>query len=297
MNSDEPRQQGLVPSSSALPARVGARSLTARGRDDLRRREEAQEWLRRGMELSESAPSIPGRGPHNPYAEPVPPEQLIRTITPTYIEQVSAGVSPDLAAQRLGMTQESQELAHVIHHFMPEAFAEVWREEANRKAEILQRRDDLLKQAFLCFQKGHQLDPLNPELMYRLAESTRCGHGCEKKEPRSVELFRQAAEMGHARAQTALGDAYAQCGFGCLPKDEQQAAKWYEAAARNGDEDAVCMIVDYYQRGIGVSLNHDEAARILREAAVKGDQTALHNLSVWAKRFGPPYSDAAGSRT
>jgi len=293
MNSNDPRLHGLLQVSSAMPARVGVRSLTARGRHDLRRREDAEEWLRRGIELSESAPSVPGRGPHNPYAEPVPPEQLIRTIIPTYIEQVSAGVSPDVAAQGLGMTRESRELAYVIHHFMPEAFAEVWREEANRKAEILQRRDELLKQAFLCFQKGHELDPLNSELVYCLAESTRCGYGCEKDESRSVELFRQAAEMGHARAQTALGDAYAQCGFSCLPRDEQQAAKWYEAAVRNGDEEAVCMIVDYYQRGIGVSLNHDEAARILREAAARGDQTALQNLRVCAKRFGPPYSDVA----
>jgi TPR repeat protein len=34
--------------------------------------------------------------------------------------------------------------------------------------------------------------------------------------------------------------------FTCLPEDAKQAAKWYQAAAEQGEEQALCMIVDIY---------------------------------------------------
>ena len=70
---DEEKQSGLVPVRSAALARVGAKSLAARGHTELRRREEAEEWLRKGLEFQRAAPDDPrGRAPVNPYAKMSP---------------------------------------------------------------------------------------------------------------------------------------------------------------------------------------------------------------------------------
>jgi TPR repeat protein len=95
--------------------------------------------------------------------------------------------------------------------------------------------------------------------------------------------------MGHPAGQLAVGDAHAHCGDSCLPKNEEEAAKWYEASAKQGNEEALSMIVEYYQLGIGVKQDHAEAARLLRNAAARGDETAKWNLRAHAKRYGPPY--------
>jgi TPR repeat protein len=163
--------------------------------------------------------------------------------------------------------------------------------EEERKLAQLRKRGSTFREAFQCFSEGYELDPVNPELIYQLAEALRVGCGCEVDEPRSVGLFQRAANMGHAAAQTSMGDAHAQCGFECLPRNEALAAKWYESAAELGDEEAVCMIVDYYQRGIGVKQDHAPAARILRKAAARGDETAQGNLATYAAHLGPPYAD------
>jgi TPR repeat protein len=148
-----------------------------------------------------------------------------------------------------------------------------------------------LEKAFRCFETGHELDPWNPESLYWLADSYYQGHGVLKNEEKAVALYQRAADMGHAGAQTAIGDAHAQCGFTCLPKNEKKAARWYQAAAEQGDEEAVCMIVDMYQRGEGVKQDRAEAARLLRNAVARGDETARHNLRLYAKQYGSPYED------
>lgn len=195
MSAEEQSSGPLVPASPGRLAPVGAGSLAARGRGLLRNKDEAESWLRKGLEFQESAPADPwSRGPINPYADRI---------------------------------------------------------EA-RKLELPREHSAALSEAFRCFEKGNELDPSNPELIFWLAESYRVGSGVDKNEERSIELFRRAAELGHARAQTAMGDAYAQCGFSCLSKNEAEAARWYESAAQKGDEEALWMIVDYYQRGTGV---------------------------------------------
>ena len=95
--------------------------------------------------------------------------------------------------------------------------------------------------------------------------------------------------MGYSKAQMAVGDAYAQIGFYCLPRDQAQAAEWWEAAAEQGDKEVLSMIVCCYQRGIGVKQDHSAAARLLRHAADRGDETAPHSLKVLIEEFGAPY--------
>ena len=82
-----------------------------------------------------------------------------------------------------------------------------------------------------------------------------------------------------------------QIGFSYLPKDEVQAAKWYEAAAEQGEKEALSMIIMCCPRGIGLKQDHAAAARLLRQAAVNGDETAQANLKVLFQEFGAPYGD------
>ena len=51
MSAGEERQAALVPAQSASLTQAGAKSLAARGRADLRINEEAEEWLKRGVEF------------------------------------------------------------------------------------------------------------------------------------------------------------------------------------------------------------------------------------------------------
>ena len=85
---------------------------------------------------------------------------------------------------------------------------------------------------------------MQPELIYWLAECYRIGEGVQENENRALALFKTAADMGYARAQTALGDAYSQNGFSSVTEDLEQATRYYEAAADQGDEEALGMLVD-----------------------------------------------------
>jgi TPR repeat protein len=250
MSAEEEKLAALVPIETTALTKAGAQSLFARGQADLRireekEREEAEEWLRKGLALQNDAP--PSHWPPAP-------------------------INPYAASQ-------------------PAMSAEVQRIKQQEEREQLKKRDEMLKEAFRCFECGYQLDPSNPELLFCLANSYYQGDGVMENQDKAVTLYQHAADMGHAGSQTAIGDAHAQCGFTCLPKNEMEAARWYQAAAEQGDEEAVGMIVDMYQRGEGVKLDHAEAARLLRNALARGDETARHNLRLYAKQYGSPYED------
>jgi TPR repeat protein len=248
MSADGEKQSALVPTQSTVLTKAGAKSLAFRGRAHLRDKEEAEEWLRKGLELQKAAPpSHWPPAPVNPHAAP----------------------RPVLSEEQTRIKEQKEQ-------------------------EQFRKREEMLKEAFHCFECGCELDPSNPELLYCLAHSYyhwEGGYGVLKNEEKAVSLYQRAADLGHAGAQTKIGDAYAQCGFTWLPKDKKQAARWYQAAAEQGDEEAVCMIVDMYQRGEGVKQNHAEAARLLRNAAARGDETAQHNLRTYAELYGSPYED------
>jgi hypothetical protein len=141
MTAGEENQSGLVPAQSTALARVGAKSLAARGHTELRKREEAEEWLRKGLEFQQAAPDDPhGRASVNPYAtvSPVinkttgavpPPIRLysLRQLQAAaeYIEQLLTGNDPQAAAKSLGMTPDDLEMAHVAHFFMPKVLMEI----------------------------------------------------------------------------------------------------------------------------------------------------------------------------
>lgn len=129
----------------------------------------------------------------------------------------------------------------------------------------------------------------------------------------AVRLFREAAIMGNANAQTCLGICYAE-GEG-VAKDLEQAVHWYRVAAEQGaigaqsslghllflheeegkrnyvqaihwlrkaaeqeDQDAENDLGVCYQHGYGVAQDFEQAAHWYRKAAGRGNATAQTNL-------------------
>ena len=71
---------------------------------------------------------------------------------------------------------------------------------------------------------------------YNLGVCYETGRGVEQDIKKAVELFRKAADQGHAMAQYNLGHCY-RTGEG-VEKDIKKAAEWYRKAADQGYEPA-----------------------------------------------------------
>ena len=69
---------------------------------------------------------------------------------------------------------------------------------------------------------------------YNLGRAHHLGtHGAKKNETKAAAFYRIGAETGYAKAQANLGYCY-ETGFG-VERDPQEAAKWYQAAALQGN--------------------------------------------------------------
>lgn len=86
------------------------------------------------------------------------------------------------------------------------------------------------------------------------------------------------AEKGSISKEIELGAAYF-AGRG-VPRDEKQAAYWYEKAANSGNPGAQLQIGYFYQAGIGVTRDPVRAARWFERAVDGGLVEAKVNLGV-----------------
>jgi len=240
MSTDEEKRSALVPVQSTALTKAGAKSLAARGRYHLREKEEAEEWLRKGLALQEAAPADPRArcgGPLNPHAK----RWLLRNDSFLF----------------RGIEQQG------------EMKQEQWR-----------RRKDALKEALRCFERGHKLDPNNSELLYCLADSSYRENETEENEVKAVSLYQRAADLGHTGAQLAIADAYTQCGFRCLPVDERRALKWFQAAAEQGDEDGLSGFLRYYEPSMDADSPNAIVTNLILKAAKQGDSRAQYTLGL-----------------
>lgn len=134
----------------------GTNSLAARFRADLRQRELAAEWLRKGLELYDAAWDDPEwtSVQEFPFPEEEPgPEfetggllaKLIKGAE--YVHAIQAGGEPNEVARQLEMSYEDQELAHIAYFFMPSTLAEFLdtrsTEESSATLENLARRSSV----------------------------------------------------------------------------------------------------------------------------------------------------------
>jgi hypothetical protein len=84
------------------------------------------------------------------------------------------------------------------------------------------------------------------EALFNMGWLYRNGQGVARDDMRARELWEQAGSKGHAEAQMALGMLYADS----RPPgpDPGQAIRWFQAAAGQGIEDALLILLDYMDR-------------------------------------------------
>ena len=152
------------------------------------------------------------------------------------------------------------------------------------------------------------------EALYELGDAYRRGYGTPADIPRSVELFRlaadggsergqfayavccergigmamdqreafrrykQSAEGGFAPAQNNLGGCY-EAGIG-VPRNMVAAVEWYASAANAGQPDGQCRLGICYELGRGVSVDLDKALRLYDLAAEQGHAYALYRRAL-----------------
>jgi tetratricopeptide (TPR) repeat protein len=99
----------------------------------------------------------------------------------------------------------------------------------------------------------------------------------------ALEEWRPLAEQGDAKSQTYFGLMYEN--GKCVPRNYEEAAKWYRLAAEQGDADAQINLGKLYHRGIGVPQDFAEAERWFRLAAEQASAEALFAVGLVYERY------------
>jgi len=102
------------------------------------------------------------------------------------------------------------------------------------------------------------------------------GHGAPKDEKQAAYWFEKAADAGDPWAQQQIGFFY-QAGIG-VPVDEARSTHWYQLAAANGLAGAKMNLGVAYLWGLGVPVDKGFAAQLFRRAADQGNGTAASYL-------------------
>jgi TPR repeat protein len=125
----------------------------------------------------------------------------------------------------------------------------------------------------------------DPTTLYAKAQQYADGRGVERDYAKAAKLYRQAADLGHAKAQVGLGTLHA-TGRG-VPRDDAEAVRWFRKAADQGEAAAQSYLGFMYETGQGVPNDGAEAVRWYRKAADQGDAVAQ-------KRLGSMYDEGRG---
>jgi localization factor PodJL len=108
--------------------------------------------------------------------------------------------------------------------------------------------------------------------------------------------LREAAARGEAAAAYEVGTRFAE-GHQGVARSTEEAARWFERAARRGLAPAQFRLGSLYEKGQGVRRDLKEARRYYGLAADQGHAKAMHNLAVlYAEGVDgkPDYKTAAG---
>lgn len=113
--------------------------------------------------------------------------------------------------------------------------------------------------------------------------------------PAVLELWEQAARLGHDRAMFYLGVCY-EHGNGVAP-DLTHALRWYEKAADLGHEVAMYNLAFSYRNGDGVPQDYEKMRFWLVKAAERGDAASQRDLGwCYHEGVGVPLDYAAAVR-
>ncbi len=123
------------------------------------------------------------------------------------------------------------------------------------------------------------------------ADNYNLGLICQKigEYAQAANLYKQAAETGHARAQASLAYLY-ETGKG-IPRSTSLAVEFYTKAARQGHAVAQYNLGRIYQNGLPfgekpISSNPKQAEFYLQRAAAQGIISAYHQLGILYYNFG-----------
>ena len=105
----------------------------------------------------------------------------------------------------------------------------------------------------------------------------------EKNHKESENWYLQAAEQGHARAQSNLGVKY-ENGDG-VKQSYKKAVFWYLKAAEQGYAEAQCNLGWMYQNGLGVDQDNNKAVFCYRKSSDQGHFRAKSKLG-WMYEHG-----------
>jgi len=112
-------------------------------------------------------------------------------------------------------------------------------------------------------------------------------HGVPRDFNEAAKWYRMAAEQGHADAQYNLGVVYERGAGRDIPPDPQEAAKWYRMAAAQGNTDAQFNLGVLYSKGQGVPLDLIQAYVLFELASANGDADAIESRDMVGEKLSP----------
>lgn len=138
------------------------------------------------------------------------------------------------------------------------------------------------ERAFTCLQRAAEatLNEEHPDdsILAMLGVYYDKGIGTEQDRTKALSAFKQAAEMGNARATFMLG-LYTAEGLAGLQQSSEQAYELYRSAAIKGDAEAQCNLGTAFATGTGVAKDMNSAVVWFRASALQGNATAMVNLA------------------
>lgn len=115
-------------------------------------------------------------------------------------------------------------------------------------------------------------------VLYRLGQLYENGQGTTKNNEEAVKWYTAAAGYGHVTSQFILGWKYAK-GEGVI-QDYKEAVKWYTKAAERGDAFAQNNLGIIYRDGQSGLINYNDAIKWFSIAAEQGNPPAQLNLGM-----------------
>jgi uncharacterized protein len=116
----------------------------------------------------------------------------------------------------------------------------------------------------------------DPDAEFELALIYDRGKGVPKNDAEAARWYQKAAEQGHAMAQANLGNMYL-LGQG-LPQDDAKALYWNQKAADQGDIIGEASLGYLYFNAVGVPRDYAKAVLWYRKAADAGEVAAQSSL-------------------
>jgi len=111
------------------------------------------------------------------------------------------------------------------------------------------------------------------------------GDGVPQSSEMAAELWKQAADKGHARAQACLGELYCN-GLG-VPQSYERAAELHTQAAAQGDTDAQACLGELYCNGLGVPKDVARGVALLKREGVAPAQLESNDHTQQSSDQGP----------